>query len=70
VILKQLLKSDFFDTPKSISAITDFCAVKYNMTVYTYQVSGILLSLVKENKLTRMTSGELTAMYTSNRQAN
>ncbi|MBD1364528.1 hypothetical protein IDJ77_11975 [Mucilaginibacter sp. ZT4R22] len=58
IILRLLLGSAFFDTPQSISAITDFCAEKYDVTVYTYQVSGLLLGLVKEKKLARIKNDE------------
>jgi hypothetical protein len=56
MILRHLVGNDFFDTPQSLAATTEFCAEKYDMTLYTTQVSGILLSLVKVNKLSRLKS--------------
>ncbi|WP_147425603.1 hypothetical protein [Mucilaginibacter gracilis] len=52
--------------PEFISATAQFCADNYNTTVYTYQLSGILLGLVKKNKLSRMVSAEKNAMCTRN----
>jgi hypothetical protein len=52
-ILNQLLSSDFFDAPQSISSIAEFCKDSYNSEFKTSELSGILLKLAKENKLRR-----------------
>lgn len=52
-ILNQLLSTDFFDTPQSISAIADFCKDNFSSDFKTSELSGILLKLAKENKLRR-----------------
>ncbi|WP_233276847.1 hypothetical protein [Mucilaginibacter paludis] len=57
-ILNQLLTADFFDAPKSIASITDFCATQYGVDLQSYQVSGVLLKFIMENKLSRVTSEE------------
>ncbi|EHQ25547.1 hypothetical protein [Mucilaginibacter paludis] len=57
-ILNQLLTTDFFDSPKSIASITDFCATKYDTVLQTSEISGVLLKLIKVNKLSRVKSEE------------
>ncbi|RKR80569.1 hypothetical protein BDD43_0691 [Mucilaginibacter gracilis] len=57
-ILNQLLTTDFFDTPKSIASITDFSATKYDTVLQTSEISGVLLKLIKVNKLSRVKSEE------------
>jgi hypothetical protein len=52
-ILNQLLATDFFDTPQSISAIADYCKDNYSSEFKTSELSGILLKLAKEDKLKR-----------------
>ncbi|GAA4103677.1 hypothetical protein [Mucilaginibacter panaciglaebae] len=52
-ILNQLLNTDFFKIPHSISAIADYCKDQYNSDFKTSELSGILLKLAKENKLKR-----------------
>src|ERR1700744_5298039 len=52
-ILNQLLSTDFFNTPQSISSIADFCKDNFNSDFKTSELSGILLKLAKENKLRR-----------------
>lgn len=52
-VLNQLLSSDFFKTPHTISAIADYCREKFNSDFKTSELSGILLKLSKENKLRR-----------------
>ena len=52
-VLNQLLTTDFFDRPQSISAIADICKSNFNSDFKTSELSGILLKLAKENKLRR-----------------
>ncbi|MDB5009921.1 MAG: hypothetical protein JWR67_1629 [Mucilaginibacter sp.] len=52
-ILNQLLSSDFFNIPQSISSIAEFCKEHFNSDFKTSELSGILLKLAKENKLRR-----------------
>ena len=52
-ILNQLLSTDFFNTPRSIAAIADFCKDNFNSDFKTSELSGILLKLAKEHKLKR-----------------
>jgi hypothetical protein len=57
-ILNLLVNTDYFDIPRSISDITDYCNKNHTGIFYTYQVSGIVLGLMKKNKLIRYTSNE------------
>jgi len=52
-ILNQLLTTDFFSAPQSISSVAEFCKDNFNSTFKTSELSGILLKLAKENKLRR-----------------
>jgi hypothetical protein len=52
-ILNQLLSTDFFDAPQSISSIANFCKNKFNSNFKTSELSGILLKFAKESKLRR-----------------
>ncbi|MGV8879217.1 MAG: hypothetical protein ACOH2A_09315 [Sphingobacteriaceae bacterium] len=52
-ILQQLILSDFFDAPRTISDITVYCRSEYKTSFQTSELSGILLKLIKENKLQR-----------------
>lgn len=52
-ILQQLILSDFFDTPRTISDITMHCKSEYKAYFQTSELSGILLKLIKEHKLQR-----------------
>jgi len=52
-ILNQLISSEFFVNPRSISSIADFCRENYESEFKTSELSGILLKLAKENKLRR-----------------
>lgn len=52
-ILHQLILSDFFDQPRSISDITIYCRTEYHASFQTSELSGILLKLIKEGKLQR-----------------
>ncbi|WP_374949749.1 hypothetical protein [Mucilaginibacter sp.] len=57
-VLNQLLASDFFTQPHSISAIADYCKDNFDSDFKTSELSGILLKLAKENKLKRERSNE------------
>jgi len=57
-ILNQLLNTDFFKTPQSISGIADYCKEHYDSDFKTSELSGILLKLAKENKLKRQRNNE------------
>ena len=52
-VLNQLLSTDFFNAPQSISSIADFCKDNFNSDFKTSELSGILLKLAKESKLRR-----------------
>lgn len=49
----QLLDTDFFDQPKSISAIANRYNQEFSQIFKTSEISGILLKSVKENVLKR-----------------
>jgi len=57
-VLNQLLTSDYFKTPHSISSIADYCKEKFDSDFKTSELSGILLKLAKENRLRRERSNE------------
>jgi len=57
-ILNQVLSTDFFDQPRSISAIAEYCKENYDAEFKTSELSGILLKLANENKLRRERSAE------------
>ncbi|MDB5130837.1 MAG: hypothetical protein JWR02_586 [Mucilaginibacter sp.] len=57
-VLNQLLSTDFFATPHSISAIASYCQDNFDSDFKTSELSGILLKLAKENKLRRERSNE------------
>jgi|SRR6187402_2204451 len=52
-VLNQLLATDFFDKPQSISSIANICKDNYDSDFKTSELSGILLKLAKEDKLRR-----------------
>ena len=52
-ILNQLLSTDFFDTPHSISSIANYCKDNFDSDFKTSELSGILLKLANEHKLKR-----------------
>ena len=52
-VLNQLLNTEFFDKPQSISSIAGFCKQNFNSDFKTSELSGILLKLAKETKLRR-----------------
>src|SRR6185312_6589008 len=57
-VLNQLLTTDYFDTPHSISSIAGYCHNNFESDFKTSELSGILLKLAKENKLKRERSNE------------
>jgi len=57
-VLNQLLTSDFFSTPHSISSIAIYCKDNFDSDFKTSELSGILLKLANENKLRRERSNE------------
>lgn len=57
-ILNQVLSTDFFDQPRSISSIAEYCKENYDAEFKTSELSGILLKLANENKLKRERSTE------------
>ena|ERR1700744_5996103 len=52
-VLNQLLSSDFFYTPRSISSIANYCKDHFESEFKTSELSGILLKLANEHKLRR-----------------
>jgi hypothetical protein len=57
-VLNQLLNSDFFKTPHSISSIAEYCKEQFDSDFKTSELSGILLKLAKENRLKRERSND------------
>lgn len=57
-VLNQLLNTDFFDTPHSISSIATYCKDNFDTEFKTSELSGILLKLANENKLKRERSND------------
>ena len=57
-VLNQLLSSDFFNIPHSISSIAAYCKEHFDSDFNTSELSGILLKLANENKLRRERSYE------------
>ena len=57
-VLNQLLNSDYFKTPHSISSIAQYCKEKFDSDFKTSELSGILLKLAKENRLKRERSND------------
>jgi hypothetical protein len=52
-MVKQLLPTDFFNVPRSISEIVTYCNEKNDADVRTSEFSGVLLSLIKQKQLKR-----------------
>ncbi|MGN6179709.1 MAG: hypothetical protein ACTHNW_11050 [Mucilaginibacter sp.] len=52
-VLNQLLSTDFFYTPRSISSIANYCKDHFDSEFKTSELSGILLKLANEHKLRR-----------------
>ncbi len=57
-VLNQLLGTDFFKTPQSISDIAEYCKAHFDSDFKTSELSGILLKLSNENKLKRQRNEE------------
>jgi hypothetical protein len=57
-ILNQLLSTNFFDIPHSISSIANYCKDNFDSEFKTSELSGILLKLANEHKLRRERSNE------------
>ena len=57
-VLNQLLTTDFFHTPHSISSIANYCKENFDSDFKTSELSGILLKLANEGKLRRERSVE------------
>ncbi len=57
-VLNQLLSTDFFKTPQSISSIAEYCKAHFDSDFKTSELSGILLKLSNENKLKRQRNDE------------
>jgi hypothetical protein len=57
-VLNQLLSTDYFHTPHSISSIASYCKDNFDSDFKTSELSGILLKLANENKLRRERSNE------------
>ena len=57
-ILNQLLSTDFFVTPRSISSIATYCKDNFDSEFKTSELSGILLKLANEHKLRRERSND------------
>ncbi|WP_448697964.1 hypothetical protein ACFGVR_14190 [Mucilaginibacter sp. AW1-3] len=57
-ILNQIIHTDFFDEPRSISTIAQYCKDQYDSDFKTSELSGILLKLANENKLRRERNNE------------
>lgn len=53
-VLRQLAQSDFFDVPRSISDIVNYYTEKFGFQIPANRFSGVLLTLVKQNKLHRL----------------
>jgi hypothetical protein len=57
-ILNQLLSTDFFHVPRSISSIATYCKDNFDSDFKTSELSGILLKLANEHKLRRERSND------------
>lgn len=57
-VLNQLLATEFFKVPHSISSIAEYCKQQFDSSFKTSELSGILLKLAKENKLRRQRNDE------------
>jgi hypothetical protein len=57
-VLNQLLSTDYFNTPHSISSIANHCKDNFDSDFKTSELSGILLKLANEHKLRRERSIE------------
>lgn len=57
-VLNQLISTNFFSQPHSISSIAEYCKEQFNSDFKTSELSGILLKLANENKLKRQRNDE------------
>lgn len=57
-ILNQIIHTDFFDVPRSIAGIANYCKEQYDSDFKTSELSGILLKLSNEHKLRRERNNE------------
>jgi cysteinyl-tRNA synthetase len=57
-VLNQLINTNFFSQPHSISSIAEYCKEQFNSDFKTSELSGILLKLANENKLKRQRNDE------------
>lgn len=57
-VLNQLLMTDFFKKPRSISDIAEYCKEHFDSNFKTSELSGILLKLSNEHKLKRQRNDE------------
>jgi hypothetical protein len=57
-VLNQLLQTNYFEQPHSISDIASYCKEQFDSDFKTSELSGILLKLSNENKLRRERSEE------------
>lgn len=57
-ILNQIIHTDFFNEPRSISTIAQYCKDQYDSDFKTSELSGILLKLANEHKLKRERNNE------------
>ena len=54
----RLLTTDFFEQPHSIAEIAEACAQETGLDFTTAEISGVLIKLMKNSKLTREVSAE------------
>ncbi|MES2426642.1 MAG: hypothetical protein V4560_06690 [Bacteroidota bacterium] len=57
-VLNQLINTNFFSQPHSISSIAEYCKEQFDSDFKTSELSGILLKLANENKLKRQRNDE------------
>ena len=57
-VLNQLLGTDLFKTPQSISGVAEYCKEHFDSDFKTSELSGILLKLSNEHKLKRQRNEE------------
>ncbi|RKR82600.1 hypothetical protein BDD43_2785 [Mucilaginibacter gracilis] len=57
-ILNQIIHTDFFDVPRSIAGIANYCKEQFDSDFKTSELSGILLKLSNEHKLKRERNNE------------
>jgi hypothetical protein len=57
-MLNQLVYTDFFCAPRSITAIVDHCNHEFDADFKASELSGVLLTLIKQNRLKRERSDQ------------